>query len=70
MRSRSPVSMFIASCQADGSFDPIQCHNMTGYCWCVDKHGNELAGTRQWGKPNCTDLGRLNTDDVFVSDHK
>lgn len=59
MRSRSPIGMFVASCQADGSFNPTQCHNATGYCWCVDKQGNELKGTRKWGKPNCTDIGKL-----------
>ena len=60
MRSRSPISMFVAGCKPDGSFESVQCHSKTGYCWCVNKQGNELTGTRQWGKPNCTNIGKVN----------
>lgn len=63
MRSRTPIGLFIARCLPDGSFDPVQCNNMTGFCWCVDKRGNELAGTQQWGKPNCTDIGLLEVNE-------
>lgn len=59
MRSRAPISLFVPSCKPDGSFEPVQCHDMSGKCWCVDKNGNELAGTHQWGKPNCSDIGML-----------
>lgn len=61
MRSRTPISLFVPSCKPDGSFEPAQCHDMSGKCWCVDKNGNELAGTHQWGKPNCSDIGMLET---------
>ena len=59
MRKRTPISLFVPSCYLDGSFEPVQCHDMSGKCWCVDKDGNELAGTHQWGKPNCSDIGKL-----------
>ena len=59
MRKRTPISLFVPSCYLDGSFEPVQCHDMSGKCWCVDKNGNELAGTHQWGKPNCSDIGKL-----------
>lgn len=59
IRSRSLIGVFIASCQSNGSYEPIQCHNATGFCWCVDKLGNELAGTRQWGKPTCKVSSKL-----------
>lgn len=59
MRSRAPISLFVPSCKPDGSFEPVQCHDMSGKCWCVDKNGNELAGTHQWGKLNCSDIGML-----------
>ena len=59
MRNRTPISLFVPSCDLDGSFEPVQCHDMSGKCWCVDKNGNELAGTHQWGKPNCSDTGLL-----------
>ena len=72
MRSRMPVGLLVVSCRPDGSFESIQCHDATGYCWCVDRNGNELAGTRQWGKPNCTTSGMpgscLNPYRMFSSD--
>jgi len=61
MRSRAPISLFVPSCKPDGSFEPAQCHDMSGKCWCVDKNGNELAGTHQWGKPNCSDIDKTMT---------
>ena len=59
IRSRSLIGVFIASCQSNGSYELIQCHNATGFCWCVDKLGNELTGTRQWGKPTCKVSSKL-----------
>jgi len=58
MRSRTVVGVFIPSCQPDGSYNLIQCHNVTGFCWCVDNLGNILTGTRKWGKPNCTRIAQ------------
>lgn len=57
MRSRTVVGLIVPRCLSDGLFDPVQCNNNTGFCWCVDKLGSELVGTRQWGRPNCTDIG-------------
>ncbi|XP_051255191.1 LOW QUALITY PROTEIN: thyroglobulin [Dicentrarchus labrax] len=41
-------SVFIPSCEADGSFTSRQCQQ-GGQCWCVDPTGRELPGTRQHG---------------------
>nr|AAF02722.1 equistatin precursor [Actinia equina]AAO12123.1 equistatin [synthetic construct] len=41
------------SCKADGSFDEVQCCASNGECYCVDKKGKELEGTRQQGRPTC-----------------
>ena len=46
---------FMPECKKDGSFQQIQCHTYEGECWCVDKNGIEILGTR--GKDrniNCT----------------
>ena len=40
------VGAFAPRCDADGAFEPLQCSGSTGYCWCVDDLGHELAGTQ------------------------
>ena len=34
-------------CKLDGQYEEVQCQRSTGECWCVDKDGKELPGTRQ-----------------------
>ena len=48
-----PIGRFEPKCEADGSYSQIQCWPSTGYCWCTDKNGAEIAGTRVRGKPTC-----------------
>lgn len=40
------VGAFSAQCAADGSYEAMQCWGSTGQCWCADKVGDELIGTR------------------------
>ncbi|KAJ7393360.1 Nidogen 1 [Desmophyllum pertusum] len=50
---------YVPQCKADGSFEPKQCDGSTGYCWCVDKNGNEIPGTQTPPgglEPNCSVL--------------
>uniref|UniRef100_A0A1A8IC52 Testican-2 n=1 Tax=Nothobranchius kuhntae TaxID=321403 RepID=A0A1A8IC52_NOTKU len=42
---------FIPSCNEDGYYRKQQCDQ--GKCWCVDKNGGEVAGSRTRGKPDC-----------------
>jgi len=44
----SPGS-FRPRCEDDGSFSAYQCHGSTGYCWCSDKAGVTVTGTK--GRP-------------------
>ena len=40
---------FVPECKADGSYEDKQCFTHEGYtkqCWCVDKEGQEIKGTR------------------------
>ncbi|XP_068165011.1 nidogen-2 [Antennarius striatus] len=40
------VGAYVPQCDADGEYTPLQCHGSTGHCWCVDRRGQERAGTR------------------------
>ncbi|XP_036404041.1 testican-1 isoform X2 [Megalops cyprinoides] len=52
-RRKTLIGGFIPRCNEEGYFKPTQCHGSVGQCWCVDKYGNELAGSRKQGRPNC-----------------
>ncbi|KAK3698952.1 hypothetical protein QZH41_003105 [Actinostola sp. cb2023] len=41
------------ACNEDGSFAEVQCCGSTGECYCVDRKGKEIVGTRQKGRPTC-----------------
>uniref|UniRef100_A0A8D0LAE2 Nidogen-1 n=1 Tax=Sphenodon punctatus TaxID=8508 RepID=A0A8D0LAE2_SPHPU len=45
-RGPRPIGQFIPQCDVYGNYLPTQCHASTGYCWCVDRDGNEVDGTR------------------------
>lgn len=34
-------------CKEDGQFEEKQCSAYGGYCWCVDKEGNEIQGSKK-----------------------
>ncbi|XP_041847111.1 testican-1 isoform X3 [Melanotaenia boesemani] len=52
-RRTSLIGSYIPRCTEEGYYKPTQCHGSTGQCWCVDKYGNEIAGSRKQGNPNC-----------------
>ncbi|KAK5925096.1 hypothetical protein CgunFtcFv8_017648 [Champsocephalus gunnari] len=52
-RRKSLIGSYIPRCTEEGYFKPTQCHSSTAQCWCVDKYGNEIAGSRKQGNPNC-----------------
>lgn len=37
---------YVPQCDDLGHFRPLQCHGESDFCWCVDKDGRELPGTR------------------------
>ncbi|KAE8737329.1 hypothetical protein FOCC_FOCC017209 [Frankliniella occidentalis] len=49
------ADVFLPQCQGDGSFSPLQCHEESGYCWCVTPQGRQVPHTALKGRrPNCT----------------
>ncbi|XP_018583170.1 nidogen-2 isoform X2 [Scleropages formosus] len=46
---------YLPQCDSAGQFVPLQCYSDTTYCWCVDKDGTEVPGTRSHDavKPPC-----------------
>ncbi|KAK3921211.1 SPARC-related modular calcium-binding protein 1 [Frankliniella fusca] len=49
------ADVFLPQCQGDGSFSPLQCHEESGYCWCVTPQGRQVLHTAVKGRrPNCT----------------
>ncbi|XP_078133188.1 SPARC-related modular calcium-binding protein 1 isoform X3 [Sander vitreus] len=42
---RPQNTMFIPECNEDGTFAQVQCHTLTGYCWCVTSDGKPVSGS-------------------------
>ncbi|XP_030074648.1 SPARC-related modular calcium-binding protein 1 isoform X1 [Microcaecilia unicolor] len=48
-------SVYVPECAEDGSFQQVQCHRQTGYCWCATTDGKPVSGTSILNQtPNCT----------------
>uniref|UniRef100_A0A0B7BBY1 SPARC-related modular calcium-binding protein 1 n=1 Tax=Arion vulgaris TaxID=1028688 RepID=A0A0B7BBY1_9EUPU len=52
---RQNSEVIIPECNQDGTYNEIQCHTSTGYCWCVTRDGRHIPGTsvkdkRPWCK--------------------
>ena len=51
------VGSYIPRCKDDGGFENVQCGGTSGQCWCVDKDGIEIPGTRTTKNLQCPDPG-------------
>nr|XP_023658539.1 nidogen-2-like isoform X1 [Paramormyrops kingsleyae] len=45
-RGHPASSHYTPQCDSTGQFNPVQCYGDSSYCWCVDKDGREVPGTR------------------------
>ncbi|XP_029106785.1 nidogen-1 [Scleropages formosus] len=54
---RPPLGQYVPECDEAGNYKPVQCHASIRKCWCVDRNGVEIPGTRtEWGTvPMCID---------------
>uniref|UniRef100_A0A2K6GIE7 SPARC (osteonectin), cwcv and kazal like domains proteoglycan 3 n=1 Tax=Propithecus coquereli TaxID=379532 RepID=A0A2K6GIE7_PROCO len=50
---RKLTGQHVPRCDEDGYYKPTQCHGGAGPCWCVDRFGNEVAGSRRDGAADC-----------------
>ncbi|XP_041930717.1 testican-1 isoform X2 [Alosa alosa] len=50
-RRKPLLGASIPRCTDEGYYKATQCHG--SQCWCVDKYGNEIAGSRKQGNPTC-----------------
>ncbi|XP_066515519.1 testican-3 [Hoplias malabaricus] len=77
------LGQYVPSCDEDGFYRSHQCHGSSGQCWCVDRYGNEVAGSRRMGPAECSpihessgDFGSGDSllpddeDDVFLNDEE
>ncbi|MGH0139077.1 UNVERIFIED_CONTAM: hypothetical protein FKN15_068558, partial [Acipenser sinensis] len=59
-RGPRPIpGQYVPNCDDHGNYTPLQCHGSTGQCWCVDRNGQEIPGTRseRGVRPPCIDSG-------------
>ena len=42
--------VYVPHCRPDGSYTDEQCHNATGYCWCVTSDGKPIPGSSVHGR--------------------
>ncbi|KAG7462833.1 hypothetical protein MATL_G00188960 [Megalops atlanticus] len=57
---RPQPGQYVPTCDALGAYEPTQCHGSIGQCWCVDRNGLEIPGTRTGPSsrpPMCIDQG-------------
>ena len=47
------IGAYTPQCDRDGRFRPLQCNPSTGFCWCVDIHGQPMGSSRRRGPVNC-----------------
>ncbi|KAL2098308.1 hypothetical protein ACEWY4_007515 [Coilia grayii] len=56
------LGQFLPVCDEDGFYRTHQCHGSSGQCWCVDRYGNELAGSRKHGPASCGPVAEASGD--------
>uniref|UniRef100_H3CFK4 SPARC (osteonectin), cwcv and kazal like domains proteoglycan 3 n=1 Tax=Tetraodon nigroviridis TaxID=99883 RepID=H3CFK4_TETNG len=66
------LGQYLPSCDEDGYYRSHQCHSSSNQCWCVDRYGNEIAGSRTHGPTNCGIIlessGDLGSGDSLFTD--
>lgn len=58
---------YVPRCQVDGTYDEVQCDVAIGQCWCVDRDGREIKGTRSEGIIRCPGQGITDIKTVYFN---
>lgn len=54
-KTEAKPGAFIPKCKADGTYQQMQCHGSTGYCWCADENGKEIEDSKlRFKQPDCS----------------
>ena len=52
--AKGEVGGFIPQCTDEGAYKTVQCHALTGFCWCVSVQGVRIQGTEErYKEPDC-----------------
>ncbi|XP_004717349.1 testican-3 [Echinops telfairi] len=54
--------LYIPLCDEDGYYKPTQCRGRVRQCWCVDRYGNEVTGSRTNGVADCANDFEISGD--------
>ena len=54
--STNQTETFVPSCDLHGYYSTIQCEVSSDECWCSDREGNEILGSRTKETPECGNL--------------
>uniref|UniRef100_A0A3B4WGN0 Nidogen 2 n=1 Tax=Seriola lalandi dorsalis TaxID=1841481 RepID=A0A3B4WGN0_SERLL len=61
---------YVPQCDDSGEYRPLQCHSSSGYCWCVDSRGQEIAGTRTPPGAPPTDCDKPERPKTYCQHHR
>ncbi|XP_065051784.1 SPARC-related modular calcium-binding protein 1-like isoform X1 [Rhopilema esculentum] len=49
------IGGYVPKCTEKGTYAAVQCHNLTGFCWCSTGDGRPIPGSSvKYKQPNCT----------------
>ncbi|XP_067387679.1 thyroglobulin [Emydura macquarii macquarii] len=64
---------YIPQCDALGNWEPVQCYESTGHCWCVDERGHYITDSlsiRSAQLPNCPTSCQRSQANALISSWK
>ena len=63
---KNKQDQYVPQCKSDGAFNEVQCHNATGYCWCVTTTGKPIPGSSVQGSVQGSAINCQNQSGQFL----